>query len=96
MFTDFNIENFIKYSIICAAVQVALVIGLIISGSITALELVLTVYYPSIMLVSYAGGFRGESTMMLPVLAGGLLGIGFYAMIIGVVITRLKRNLGRD
>lgn len=92
MFRDFDVENFIKYSIISAAVQVALVVGLVVSGSITALELVLTIYYPAIMLVSYAGGFRGESTMMLPVLAGGILGIGLYAMIIGVVVTRLKRN----
>lgn len=88
---DFNVEDLIKYSVIAVALQVALAIILVLSGGTTGLELVLTAYYPIITIVSYAGGFTGESTMMLPVFAGVILGGALYGLLVGFVITRLKR-----
>ena len=88
---------FIRYAVVTLAVQVVLLVSLGLLGNLISpamdslFEWFLKIYEPFIMLVAKLGNFKGESAMIEPVWMGVIIGVLFYAFLLGFAGVLLKR-----
>jgi len=92
-------KTFFKWFGLALAVQVLLISLALSMGSVLILDRTvpdrfLTIYEPFIILILRSGNYRGESTMIVPVMLGVPLGIFVYSLLVGalaLLIRRLRR-----